>query len=69
MAKLYKIKLGDSYVDPECSLARIADLVVFEPAEGWTDSGILDPNGYPLMSRSVRHPLGFITPKDNVNGS
>ena len=44
--------------------AVVRDLTVFEPNGEWTDSGLLDASGAPLMFRDRLGPIGFIHHQD-----
>ncbi|WP_375408516.1 hypothetical protein [uncultured Methylobacterium sp.] len=49
--------------DPYGGTAIVPDLTVFEDRSEWSDSGLLDADGTPLMRRT-RHALGFIHHQD-----
>lgn len=56
---------GTVVVDQFDEVAVVRDLTVFEPSEAWSDTGLLDPAGTPLMRRERIGPIGFITRRDD----
>ena len=53
-----------TFIAPDREMTPVPELTVFEPADDWCETGLLDRNGAPLVRRVGVGPIGFLAEMD-----
>lgn len=56
---------GAVVLDQFDEMAVVRDVTVYERDDAWTDTGLLDAGGTPLMRRDRLGPIGFVARDDD----